>query len=103
MSYSAYLQTNHWHNFRQVALEYYDYTCQQCGKSRPESKAKNRSNTTLNDYLLQLDIHHEDYHGLGQEQMKDVRVLCRECHKLTHSVIDDFMFETSLKMRYNEY
>lgn len=65
--YKAYLQTKHWRTFREFALEKRGRKCEDCGKA---------------DGFF--DIHHLTYENIGEEQLEDVLILCRTCHKARH-------------------
>jgi 5-methylcytosine-specific restriction endonuclease McrA len=65
-AYIAYLNSPQWQQRRDEVLEDADYTCEQCGRSRPE---------------VTLEVHHESYENLGREEEWDLTVLCSECHE----------------------
>jgi len=67
LPYSEYLETPHWKKVRGQALRRFDYTCQVC----------NSKNTTLH-------VHHRNYDCRGEENWKDLLVLCDKCHELFH-------------------
>lgn len=66
MSYSDYLQTDHWHAVRNAALERAGHACQVCNSKE------------------RLDVHHRTYQRIGHEQDADVVVLCHACHSRFH-------------------
>lgn len=68
-TYKEYLESGHWQNFTKNAKEYYDNKCQECGKTKT------------------LNTHHRSYYWLGAERMRDVRVLCYECHQKKHGTV----------------
>lgn len=62
-----YLNSAHWHRIRRKKLSE-DWVCENCGtKRRP------------------LDVHHLTYKRMWFEQMSDLQVLCRSCHKKEHN------------------
>lgn len=65
--YRSYLFSEHWQQFRQVALEYYGKKCADCG-------------TTEGIF----NVHHLTYENIGEELLEDVVVLCRDCHHKRH-------------------
>jgi hypothetical protein len=67
-TYVAYLQSDHWKEFRKRYFLRHKRICFCCGK-------KSR------------DLHHIDYSYLGEERHKDVKPLCRSCHKKVHKLI----------------
>ena len=69
MSYSEYLQTNHWQKIRRQALKRAKYKCQLCSKHNTE-----------------LHVHHKTYEHIGQEHnyQDDLIVLCKDCHAKFH-------------------
>ena len=65
--YAAYRATPEWQAKREEALRHYGGSCSEC-------KATDG-----------LEIHHLHYKTLGHEDVvKDLRVLCRDCHQKTH-------------------
>lgn len=66
MPYQEYLQTDEWKETRLKALKRADFKCQVC--NRPDK----------------LNVHHRTYENRGNEQNRDLTVLCEDCHKLYH-------------------
>lgn len=77
--YDDYLKSNHWKKFREdfyrnsptVKRMYHKYgilICQFCSKKGI------------------LNLHHSSYKRLGRERIKDVVLICINCHKLIHSL-----------------
>lgn len=66
LDYAAYLRSAHWRAKRNEALEYHGAACDQCG--------------TEDD----LQVHHKTYARLGREKMKDLQILCADCHTKLH-------------------
>jgi len=66
LPYPAYLETPHWQNCREQALEAAQHRCAIC----------NAANS--------LEVHHRTYERRGQESPGDLTVLCGDCHKLFH-------------------
>lgn len=64
--YKEYLQTDHWKEIRLKAL----------------NRAGNRCQLCCNTY--NLNVHHNTYRNKGHEDLKDLVVLCRECHAKFH-------------------
>ena len=78
MDYQEYLNTDHWKEKRQEALEEYGYSCVLCG-SGPN-----------------LEVHHRNYFNLWRENItKDLIVLCDKCHE-KYSIEEDSIKEFSL-------
>lgn len=69
LRYNAYLQTDHWKEVRDKALEYAEFACQLCNESD-----------------MKLNVHHRTYKNLGNEKPCDVTVLCEECHCNFHKI-----------------
>lgn len=67
MLYKEYLQTPHWKRRREDKLRAVGRRCQLCSRN---------SGT--------LDIHHNTYERLGEEQDGDLTVLCSACHNSFH-------------------
>lgn len=68
MDYSDYLQTDHWRMVRKLKLKQAGYKCQKCGAS----------NTVLH-------VHHRTYENRGNEDLRDLVVLCKQCHDREHT------------------
>lgn len=67
--YERYLQNSHWREVRRKALERADGNCEHCGVHRQNGD---------------LHVHHKDYSDLGNEDLRQVEVLCLGCHKHRH-------------------
>lgn len=67
-TYSKYLRTKHWREFRQLALMRAGDCCE-----KPSCHS-----------VHDLQVHHLFYKTLGQERLCDVRVLCGVCHAEEH-------------------
>lgn len=63
--YKEYLQTPHWISLKNKIYITYGQ-CYSCGAKRG------------------LDVHHLTYENIGHEKLKDLRLLCRDCHYRTH-------------------
>lgn len=70
LPYEAYLQTRHWRELRKQKLEGAT-NCQLCGH-KPDGP------------YLDYEIHHVTYMRLGREELDDLLVLCKPCHKRHH-------------------
>lgn len=66
-NYKKYIASAHWKRTRKQKLEQVGYFCEKCGLEEG------------------LCVHHLHYNSLGMEEMSDLQVLCRECHRKTHS------------------
>lgn len=67
--YQAYLNSTHWKRLREKILNECDYTCQRCGEKKPR---------------FMLQIHHRNYENVGNEERKDILLVCEECHRKEH-------------------
>jgi hypothetical protein len=63
---NVYLKSDHWKNLREEKLEQVT-ACETC-------------KTTCS-----LDVHHDNYRGLYDVRLTDLRVLCRKCHDDEHT------------------
>lgn len=70
-SYHKYINSPAWFLKRKEALSYHGAKCKSCGSRE------------------HLDVHHLTYERFGHEFMKDLTILCRSCHELTHEKLDD--------------
>lgn len=73
--YNAYLKSIRWHLLRAKALTRDGYKCCLC----------NSTDT--------LQLHHKHYETLGEEDLEDVYILCKTCHKLLHLAKDSIRSE----------
>lgn len=64
--YTLYMQTEHWKLLRDFALRRTGHSCEECGTHR------------------RLAVHHKTYERLGRESPRDLKVLCKECHRDAH-------------------
>lgn len=71
ISYSDYLKTKHWHEYRKRKLAQAGYRCQLCNAK---------------DTVLQ--VHHRTYENLGAEKDSDCIVLCKDCHTIFHENLE---------------
>ncbi len=60
--YLQYLASEDWQRKRKAVLRRAGYRCERCRKAKP------------------LDIHHLTYARFGNEDLEDLRALCRDCH-----------------------
>jgi hypothetical protein len=67
MPYQEYLQTDHWQELRQKALDRDGHCCRLC-----------RS-------LDELQVHHNTYERRGMEELDDLITLCKRCHRKFHN------------------
>lgn len=70
--YSEYMRSPEWRIKRERVLSFRGRQCEKCG---------------CND-LTQLRVHHITYDRLGNEDMKDLRILCNDCHHKVHNLFD---------------
>lgn len=66
INYKEYLNSKHWKETRLKALDKAGYRCQLCSSN------------------IDLNVHHNTYDNLGNEDSKDLIVLCRKCHAKFH-------------------
>lgn len=71
LPYPEYLETKHWKQVRKAALKAIGHKCQLCGKKK------------------RLNVHHNNYQCLWKETLRDVVILCRDCHKIFHGILDE--------------
>lgn len=67
MPYREYLQTPEWGEIRKGALKRASFRCQVC-----------------NAYGVRLNVHHRTYERRGNEDNRDLIVLCEDCHGIFH-------------------
>jgi hypothetical protein len=78
VNYEDYLQTEHWQTMRRLALEASDGACALC------------------DSAADLEVHHRTYARLGHERLRDLVVLCAECHGRHHGKLAEAQNATSV-------
>lgn len=67
--YRLYLQSTAWKNRRAGALRRANHICAMC--EQPSTR---------------LHVHHVDYVRAGNERVEDLRVLCKPCHGVVHTM-----------------
>lgn len=67
--YQEYLKSDHWKEIRLKALDRAGNRCQLCSSTD------------------NLNVHHNTYKNRGNEDLKDLVVLCRECHAKFHDKV----------------
>jgi hypothetical protein len=67
-SYSAYLQSSHWHDFKKWVKQKQCFCC--------SARA------------VPLQVHHITYERIGDELPKDVVTVCDKCHEVIHELAD---------------
>lgn len=71
LDYKTYLRGQHWQYTRKMALRLAHHECKNCG--------------TCGSILSGLQVHHSVY-DLGREKLRDLVVLCADCHAIKHGV-----------------
>lgn len=72
LSYTKYLQTDWWHELRDMAKALAEHRCRGC--NAPDN----------------LEVHHRSYEHLGtHDEAGDLVVLCAACHTAVHLVMDN--------------
>lgn len=66
VDYKAYIDSPAWAAKRRQVFAKYGRKCQECGSG------------------ANLHVHHKTYARLGNESLKDLKVLCADCHALEH-------------------
>lgn len=66
MTYREYLDSSEWDIRRGMFIERAGGQCNRCNAVR------------------NLQVHHRHYKTLGEENYKDVEVLCQDCHRSHH-------------------
>jgi hypothetical protein len=68
-----YLQSKHWKRFKAQIFKSAGRRCEECFRQSTPGA------------LLPIDLHHLNYLNLWHETRKDVKILCRDCHKRKHN------------------
>jgi hypothetical protein len=76
LSYPKYLRSWHWRLKRIEVFQHRGRLCEDCGSDQ------------------NLKIHHKTYVRRGCEKISDLRVLCEDCHNLTHGYVKYYIAET---------
>lgn len=71
-AYDRYLQSDHWLSLRVEILKRFGYRCALCGVMQCDIRAE-------------LNVHHNNYSNLGNEEVYDLVVLCADCHCKVHT------------------
>lgn len=70
--WQVYLKSDHWHNTRELKLDFSGRFCANC-QSRE-----------------QLDVHHKNYKNIFDVTVFDLEVLCRRCHNAEHGKVQTY-------------
>lgn len=70
LDYTNYINSAEWQAVRLKAFEHYGKKCTKCGSENL------------------LHVHHNTYKNFKHEKMKDLNVLCKECHMALHDRIN---------------
>ena len=65
-NYFAYIESPAWQSKRQEAFRKYGRKCSVCGSE------------------ANLHVHHKTYVRLGRERLRDLQILCADCHAMEH-------------------
>lgn len=72
-TYKEYLKTIEWKEKRKICLKKANYKCQLCNSKKQP-----------------FQVHHRTYENIGNElENNDLIVLCKECHKKFHNIINE--------------
>jgi len=63
---NVYLKSPEWAHKRKLIMEFYNWTCQECGNNAS-------------------DLHHNTYDNIFREKFEDLTPLCRTCHGKKHN------------------
>lgn len=64
--YQEYLRTEYWRQLKEKMRELAKGRCEDCG---------------LHENIVALQLHHQCYDRIGQEEESDLRLICEECHE----------------------
>lgn len=77
VDYHVYINSKAWRKKRDAAFRYWGRICELCGATESV-----------------LHVHHLTYARLGREKMKDLQILCADCHVTHHDMpIDSLSVE----------
>jgi len=84
--YREYLFGRHWRRFRMKIIRERDGVCEICGVGNVEciEDETDKFISTAGGW----NVHHWHYKTIGKERRCDVSLLCEECHKDVHRVIE---------------
>lgn len=71
IEYEEYIHSAEWQEVRLKAFEHYGRKCMECGSEGI------------------LHVHHNNYKNFKHERIKDLRILCEECHVKVHDIIKE--------------
>ena len=71
-NYEKHIRSAKWRNISAAMKKHFDYICQGC---------------KIKFHPTQLEVHHRNYDGFGNERMSDLQVLCRDkCHPIADAL-----------------
>lgn len=76
MDYYATLRSPRWKKLKWRRLMVAGFRCERCGRAYIGRSPKGA--------LRVFDLHHATYQRVSEENLNDVRILCRDCHKTIH-------------------
>lgn len=79
--YKEVLASQRWKDLKWERIMYAKFCCENCGRRYVGSKVKGA--------MKVFQLHHRHYMTVGNEQLPDVMILCRTCHRLTHDLITE--------------
>lgn len=74
--YKIYIKSEPWKVIREMCLIRSGFMCEKCGKMGKQVGGD-----------ASLHVHHRHYLNFGCEDMEDLMVLCKQCHKMEHRKI----------------
>ena len=90
MNYDNYIQSKQWSMKKREAYALYGFFCKRCGENRKGF----------------LHVHHITYESFTNEKMKDLAILCINCHSEYHSIFgsepDHFSFNKFIAWKNNK-
>lgn len=69
--YHDYLRSEQWEAIRDVVIKDRNRKCERCGSKK------------------NLQVHHKTYERIFNEDLSDLELLCRPCHKKEHNITDE--------------
>jgi 5-methylcytosine-specific restriction endonuclease McrA len=63
-AYERHIKSTQWRNSRRAIIKLRGNKCERCPST------------------FELDLHHKTYERLGREQLSDLELLCKACHKI---------------------
>lgn len=83
--YHKYLKSKQWREKKEVLFKVRGRKCERYKKGKCSKK---------------IEVHHKTYENIFNEKLEDLEVLCSNCHKKEHNIINEKIIKNSKNKKY---